>query len=327
VTTLSHSDHIPVDFRVLRFPDPSAVFIGRTPTAITYAEVGDNGYFVLGARLDQPDGVVTSFKASHDNFKTGPNPPDVYTRYDFTGFSVSAPTFLAAYETRDPLTVTRQVLAGDDSLPGSHLDDSIGGLEGRDTIEGLAGNDTLGGDAGQDYLRGGDGADFVIGGLEFDDLNGNAGNDTVEGGLGDDWVVGGKDNDLLSGGDGGDIVWGNLGADTQDGGDGVDQVRGGQGDDSVAGGAGDDFVSGDRGSDTVTGGAGADLFHSSQDAGLDRVLDFNLAEGDRVMLDPGTTFTVTQVGADTVIDMGGGNQMVLVGVQMATLTPGWIFGA
>jgi len=57
------------------------------------------------------------------------------------------------------------------------------------------------------------------------------------------------------------------------------------------------------------------------------VLDFNIGEGDRVMLDPGTTYTLSQAGADTVIDMGGGNQMILVGVQMATLTPGWIFGA
>jgi len=62
------------------------------------------------------------------------------------------------------------------------------------------------------------------------------------------------------------------------------------------------------------------------------VLDFNLAEGDRVMLDPGTTFTLHQVGADTVIDMGPSasgapNQMILVGVQMSTLTGNWIFGA
>jgi hypothetical protein len=35
---------------------------------------------------------------------------------------------------------------------------------------------------------------------------------------------------------------------------------------------------------------------------------------------------VSQVGADTVIDMGAGNQMMLVGVQMSSLTPGWIFG-
>jgi len=44
------------------------------------------------------------------------------------------------------------------------------------------------------------------------------------------------------------------------------------------------------------------------------------------MLDPGTTYTASQVGADTVIDFGGGNQMILVGVQYSTLTPGWIFG-
>jgi hypothetical protein len=34
---------------------------------------------------------------------------------------------------------------------------------------------------------------------------------------------------------------------------------------------------------------------------------------------------VSQVGADTVIDMGGGNQMILVGVTMASLPSGWIF--
>jgi Ca2+-binding RTX toxin-like protein len=139
--------------------------------------------------------------------------------------------------------------------------------------------------------------------------------------------VGGKDNDLLFGDDGTDIVWGNLGNDTCDGGNGDDQCRGGQGDDSVSGGAGNDFISGDRGSDTVTGGAGADLFHTFSGAGLDRVLDFHLSEGDRVMLDPGTVFSVTQVGSDTVVDMGNGDQMILVGVQMSTLTPGWIFGA
>ncbi len=92
----------------------------------------------------------------------------------------------------------------------------------------------------------------------------------------------------------GDIVWGNLGNDTLDGGAGNDQVRGGQGDDVLYGGPGDDFISGDRGNDTVSGGPGADIFHTSQDAGIDKVMDFNLAEGDRVMLDPGTTYTLRQ---------------------------------
>ena len=197
---------------------------------------------------------------------------------------------------------------------------------GQQTIQGGAGADTVTGGGGQTYLRGGAGNDVINGGAGFDDANGNIGNDTIHGNGGDDWSVGGKDNDQLFGDAGADVVWGNLGNDTCDGGDGADQVRGGQGNDSVSGGAGNDYVSGDRGDDTISGGAGADLFHGSQDAGIDRVLDFHQSEGDRVMLDPGTTYTVSQVGSDTVIDMGApGQQMVMVGVQMSGLAPGWIF--
>jgi len=214
---------------------------------------------------------------------------------------------------------------GADNITGNPLANVIQSGAGNDTVNAGAGNDTVDGGAGQSYLRGDDGNDQLTGGASFDDINGNMGNDTVSTGAGDDYAVGGKDNDQLSGDVGGDVVWGNLGNDTQDGGDGDDQVRGGQGDDTITGGAGNDFVSGDRGNDTIAGGTGADNFHGSQDAGLDRVIDFNLAEGDRVQLDPGTTYTVSQVGADTVIDMGAGNQMVLVGVQLSTLTGAWLF--
>jgi Ca2+-binding RTX toxin-like protein len=93
----------------------------------------------------------------------------------------------------------------------------------------------------------------------------------------------------------------------------------------MTGGAGKDWISGDRGADTMTGGAGADTFHTFSGAGLDRVLDFHISEGDRVQVDAGTHYTVSQVGADTVIDMGGGDQMVLVGVQMSALPPGTVF--
>jgi len=215
--------------------------------------------------------------------------------------------------------------SGADSMTGNALANSMSGGGGADTIMAGAGNDTIDGGAGTSYLRGEDGDDSISGGAQFDDINGNMGADTLHGNAGDDWVVGGKDNDVQFGDVGDDIVWGNLGNDTLNGGDGNDQVRGGQGDDVLDGGAGNDFVSGDRGNDTITGGAGADLFHGSQDAGIDKVLDFHLSEGDRVMLDPGTTYTLVQQGADTVIDMGGGNQMILVGVQLSSLTPRWIF--
>jgi Ca2+-binding RTX toxin-like protein len=206
---------------------------------------------------------------------------------------------------------------GNDTILGGGSHSSLFGGDGDDVIQARSGDGN--------YLRGDAGNDSILGAAGFDDINGNQGNDTVHGGAGDDWTVGGKDNDQLFGDEGADIVWGNLGNDTLSGGDGNDQVRGGQGDDVVDGGAGDDFVSGDRGNDTISGGLGADLFHDSQDAGVDRVLDFRVSDGDRVMLDPGTTFTVSQVGADTIIDMGGGNQMILVGVQMNSLPPGSIF--
>jgi serralysin len=138
-------------------------------------------------------------------------------------------------------------------------------------------------------------------------------------------VVGGQGNDVLYGDDGGDIVYGNLGNDTCDGGSGDDLIRGGQGDDVCTGDDGNDWISGDRGSDTMTGGTGADTFHSFSGAGTDIVTDFNSAEGDKVQLDAGTTYTLKQVGADTVVDMGGSDQLILKNVTLSTLPTGWIF--
>jgi Ca2+-binding RTX toxin-like protein len=200
----------------------------------------------------------------------------------------------------------------------------VGGANGANLM-GDVGADTVIGGTSPDVIRGAAGDDSLSGGSAFDDINGNMGNDTAHGNAGDDWVVGGKDQDVLFGDAGNDIVLGNLGNDTLDGGDGDDVVRGGQGDDVLTGGAGNDYISGDRGNDTETGGAGADNFHSFSGAGIDRVLDFNVSEGDRVQLDPGTQFQVSQVGADTIVDLGNGDEVILVGVQASTLPPGTIF--
>ena len=278
-------------------------------------------------RLHDAFGTVL---ASNDDIVDGTNPDSqiVFTAPTTGAFYVNAGAFVDGYAGTYRVSITQTAGAVAGGTPGQMLFGAAGG----DTLQAGAGDDTItGGAGGSNYLRGNDGDDVINGGNAFDDINGNMGNDTAHGNAGDDWVVGGKGDDLLFGDAGDDIVLGNLGNDTVNGGDGNDVVRGGQGDDSLTGGPGADFVSGDRGNDTMTGGPGADIFHSSQDAGIDKVLDFNLAEGDRVQLDPGTTFTVSQVGADTVIDMGpspGGalNEVILVGVQMSTLTPGWIFG-
>ncbi|MDB5468064.1 MAG: alkaline metalloproteinase [Phenylobacterium sp.] len=200
--------------------------------------------------------------------------------------------------------------------------------QGGDTLNGGSGDDTMGGGAGPNYLWGQDGNDSIYGGAAFDNINGNKGDDTIDGGSGgDDWLVGGQGNDVITAHTGGNILYGNIGNDTLNGGSGSEILRGGQGDDVIYGGAGNDWLSGDRGSDTVTGGAGADIFHSFAGAGLDRVTDFNQAEGDQVQLDAGTTYAVSQVGADIVIDMGNGDQLVLANVQLASLQPGWLFQA
>ena len=65
------------------------------------------------------------------------------------------------------------------------------------------------------------------------------------------------------------------------------------------------------------------MFHIFTGAGVDRVTDFSHAQGDRVIIDYGT-YTVSQVGSDTVIDLGGGDSMVLVGVTASSLPVGWI---
>lgn len=207
---------------------------------------------------------------------------------------------------------------------GSDAGETLRASVGQAWIEGGAGGDRIEGGDATDFLRGDAGDDYMLGAGGNDDMHGNAGNDSLEGGAGDDWVVGGKDNDLLSGSVGNDIVYGNLGDDTAYGDDGVDWVRGGQGNDILWGGAGDDFMSGDRGADTLTGGSGADQFNFGATYGVDRILDFSAAAGDRVHLETNVAYTVSQIGVDTVIDLGGGDQMVLVGVQAATLPTGWL---
>ena len=161
----------------------------------------------------------------------------------------------------------------------------------------------------------------------FDDINGNKGNDTIDGGSGgSDWLVGGQGDDSITAHSGGNLLYGNLGNDTLQGGNGQDILRGGQGDDVIVAGSGHAYISGDLGNDTETGGSGPDLFHGSQNIGIDEITNFNYAKGDRVELDPGTNVvSETQVGANTVIDMGGGNQMILQNVQLSSLPTDWLF--
>ncbi len=333
---------IGVDFDILDLgPLISAAQFSATPTSLgltvgaTTTSIFGQG-FTFAASGPPLAGTINHIVVAADG---------VGQVYDIDFLSLSAATFRGFVAAGDNAGAAAAIFAGSDAFTGSGFDDRLRAFAGADSMAGGAGGDFLDGGEGDDsvtagvgndtivdpdgtnYLRGDDGDDVAVGGFGFDDINGNMGNDTVSTGPGDDYCVGGKDNDLLFGEEGLDFVYGNLGDDTCDGGAGNDIIRGGQFNDSLMGGTGNDFVSGDRGDDTMTGGTGADLFHSSSDAGIDRVLDFSVAQGDRVQLDPGTQFTVSQSGADTLITTSGGGQMILVGVDMGTLTGAWIFGA
>jgi serralysin len=214
--------------------------------------------------------------------------------------------------------------AGDDVLRGQAAADHFEGGAGADSIFGGEGGDRLVGGEGRNQLRGEGGDDLLLGGGEFDDLHGNQGADTVYGGRGDDWVVGGQGGDLQYGDEGGDLVYGNMGADSLFGGDGEDRLLGGQDSDRLDGGAGADFLSGDRGDDVIFGGGGGDRFFTFDGAGIDRVMDFNYADGDRVSLQPGSAYTAYQGEAGVVIDLHGGDQMILAGVSLSSLPSDWI---
>ncbi|MEZ5714938.1 MAG: calcium-binding protein [Paracoccaceae bacterium] len=241
---------------------------------------------------------------------------------------------------------------GDDRLEGGDQGDVLSGDAGDDTLWGDNGADRLVGGTGNDEMHGGLSADRLLG-LDGDDamwgdwgddtLRGGSGNDAGDGGAGLDVVLGGTGRDTLTGGGDDDIVRGNGGFDTVDGGDGDDLVAGGAQADLVLGGAGDDTVQGGGGFDTVDGGTGddemtgnfnADTFLFSDGHGADTITDFEATNNAEKIdlsgisaiasladLDLGSASlgAATQVGADVVIDTGGGNSITLTGVSLSDL--------
>jgi Ca2+-binding RTX toxin-like protein len=215
------------------------------------------------------------------------------------------------------------------SAAPSNGDDLLHAGPGKELLAGAQGADTLVGDDASDSLWGGQGDDSITGGAGASQLNGNQGEDTLIGHsrIGDE-LYGGQGNDLIDAraASGHDSINGNLGDDVIYGGSGGDMLWGGQGDDVITGGAGADWISGDKGNNTVTGGAGADIFYLPANSHT-VVTDFSLAEGDRVQVDAGVAYTVSQGADGAVVDIAHGGELVLAGVKAADLTGGWIFHA
>lgn len=187
--------------------------------------------------------------------------------------------------------------------------------------------------SGADTVTGGAGDDLIYGNQEADKLSGGAGDDTIFGGQGDGepWPdasglfrkQGGLEE--IDGGEGNDLIYGNFGDELMNGGEGNDTLYGGQNEDTLSGGAGDDVLFGNRNADVLVGGTGNDVFYASANSGHDVVLDFTLGE-DRIAIDGGAEYSVTDSPGGLVMDIDGGARLTLVGVDTAKVQSSeWLF--
>ena len=98
-----------------------------------------------------------------------------------------------------------------------------------------------------------------------------------------DYITGNSQNNLLKGGGNNDRLFGRNANDSLFGDSGNDYLDGGSGNDYLNGGSGRDTLVGGSGRDTLVGGSEGDLFKLSfVDLFVDRIVDFNFREGDRI---------------------------------------------
>lgn len=113
----------------------------------------------------------------------------------------------------------------------------------------------------------GDGDDTVIGSRGSDSVEAGAGHDSISGGFGNDTLEGGAGDDTLSGGAGNDNLMGETGSDLLLGGADADNLIGKAGQDTLVGGTGNDYLA---------GGDDSDTFVLEDDAGFDKIADFQI---------------------------------------------------
>ena len=154
----------------------------------------------------------------------------------------------------------------------------LDGKAGADTMIGGAGNDTYVVDnTGDTTIESpGQGTDLVRASVTYT-LGADIENLTLTGSSG----IGGTGNEL------GNVILGNGGANKLNGREGADSLAGAGGIDTLLGGEGNDSLAGGAGNDVLWGEGGADRFVFDTAIGssnVDKVMDFNHAEGDVIAL-------------------------------------------
>jgi ELWxxDGT repeat protein len=189
-------------------------------------------------------------------------------------------------------------------LQGSALQGSGNGLNNR--LYGNAMANSLDGGAGADTLQGAAGADTYYvdnpGDVIIETAAPQAGIDTIRASVSyalpanvEHLLLSGAARDgmgnalanRLYGSSAANRLSGEAGDDDIRGANGNDTLIGGEGADSLSGQLADDLLIGGAGNDCLSGGGGADRFRFADPSGggVDLILDFNAAEGDRIELD------------------------------------------
>jgi Ca2+-binding RTX toxin-like protein len=285
-----------------------STFTGASPQVSIYGLRGD-GQLIIGTGFDDK----YSGGAGNDTISGGAGNDTL-----IGGAGTDTAVFGAGNNTVNLTLTTGQntgegtdVLSGIENLVGGDGDDSLTGDTANNQLDGGTGNDTLLGDAGNDTLLGGAGNDSLVGGVGTDTATFGAGNNTVNltsttgqntsegtdvlsgienlvGGDGNDSLTGSAGNNQLDGGDGNDTLTGLQGTDFLDGGTGADSLSGGSGSDTLIGGAGND---------TLIGGTTADRFvFNNPTEGLDTITDFNVSEGDAIVVSSAGFGGLTTIG-------------------------------
>ncbi|KQT83485.1 family 16 glycosylhydrolase [Aurantimonas sp. Leaf443] len=176
---------------------------------------------------------------------------------------------------------------------------------GRSTLIGRALDKNLvpsaGGPTASTVLSSSDDLDRAsdIGGSGLPDrLAGSEADDRLEGQAGSDTLVGRGGDDVLSGGAGDDILFA---------GSGDDLLLGGAGDDVLNGGGGRDRLDGGSGADKLVGGEGATIFvlaDMPRDGEIDRILDLDRRDGDRIDLSDLFPITVSDALVEDYVRLG-----------------------
>jgi Ca2+-binding RTX toxin-like protein len=173
----------------------------------------------------------------------------------------------------------------------------------------------------------------ITGTTKSEKLTGTSGADTIEGGAGKDTIDGGNGTDTVSYAHSSKAVKIDLGGSTQSGGDAagdklanVENVTGSDYNDTIVGNDGDNVLTGGAGKDTMTGGDGADVFFFGAKSGQDVIQDFESGE-DHIHFSGISGFRsgedvldhAKNSGDDVIIDLGGGNTIKLLDIDVKHL--------